>query len=91
VTAHVSSLYVPFLTVGLSIGIPPTLAVLAFGYFSTLCGGLTHYSIGQAPVLYGMHYVELKDWWKLGAVLSLMYIIIWSVIGGLWWKWLGIW
>ena len=91
VTAHVSALFAPFLAVAISVGTPPLLAALALGFFGTLCGGLTHYGMGQAPILYSTGYVDLKSWWKMGIILCTMYLIIWAVAGGLWWKWLGIW
>jgi DASS family divalent anion:Na+ symporter len=38
----------------------------------------------------GAGYVRLTDWWKLGAVVSVVNIVIWLGIGGVWWKVLGI-
>ena len=43
---------------------------------------MTHYSTAPAPVLFGAGYVELADWWKLGAVISVVNILIWLGIGG---------
>lgn len=91
VTSHVSALFAPFLAVALEIGTPPMLAGVSLAFFSVLCGGLTHYGLGQAPVLYSTRYVELKNWWLIGALMSFIYLILWAVVGGLWWKWLGIW
>ena len=36
-------------------------------------------------------YVSLADWWKLGALVSVVNITIWLGIGGAWWKLLGLW
>lgn len=91
VTARVSALYAPFLAIAIAVGSPALLAAMALGYFSIICGGLTHYGMGQAPVFFSMHYVPMKVWWKLGAILSFTYLIIWLVVGGLWWKVLGLW
>jgi DASS family divalent anion:Na+ symporter len=63
--------------------------VLAF--FSNLFAEATHYGTGPAPVLLGAGYVEMRDWWKTGAIISVVNIVIWLVIGGLWWKIIGIW
>lgn len=30
-------------------------------------------------------------WWRLGALVSLVHIVIWPGVGGLWWKALGLW
>ncbi len=90
-TAHVSSMYAPFLGVALAVGTPPLLAALLLGYFSNLFSSMTHYGTGPAPVLFGAGYVEVVDWWRLGLVVSLVNIPIWLGIGGVWWKVLGIW
>ena len=90
-TAHISSMYAAFLAVALMVGTPPLLAALVLAFFSNLFSSMTHYSTGPAPVWFGAGYVKLGDWWKLGAVISLVNIAIWYVIGGLWWKVIGLW
>lgn len=90
-TAHVSSMYAAFLGVALAVGAPPVMAALVLGFFSNLFSSMTHYSTGPAPVLFGSGYVRLADWWKLGAVISVVNITIWLGIGGLWWKIIGLW
>ncbi|MFB3049643.1 MAG: anion permease [Acidimicrobiia bacterium] len=52
---------------------------------------MTHYGTGPAPVLFGAGYVEVTDWWRLGAIVSVVNIVIWLGLGGLWWKLLGFW
>jgi divalent anion:Na+ symporter, DASS family len=42
-------------------------------------------------VIFGSGYVELGTWWKLGALTSVINILIWLIVGGLWWKLLGLW
>ena len=90
-TAHVVSMYAAFLAVAIVAGTPPKLAALVLAFFSNLFSGLTHYGTGPAPVLFGSGYVEMGAWWKLGALISVLNILVWIVIGGLWWKVLGIW
>jgi divalent anion:Na+ symporter, DASS family len=90
-TAHVSSMYGAFLAVSVAVGTPPLLAALVLGFASNLFSSLTHYGTGPAPVLFGSGYVELGMWWKLGALVSVINILIWLVVGGLWWKLLGLW
>lgn len=89
--AHVSAMFSAFLSVALILGTPPYIAVLILAFFSNLFGGLTHYGIGSAPVLFGFGYVSLKEWWRVGLIVSFANIVIWLVIGGLWWKFLGFW
>lgn len=90
-TAHVSSMYPAFLGLSLALGTPPMLAVFTLMYFSNLFGGLTHYSLAPAPLLYGVGYVDIKDWWKIGFLTSVINILIWSTIGLGWWKLLNFW
>ena len=33
----------------------------------------------------------MTDWWKHGLLISVLNIVIWLVVGGLWWKILGLW
>jgi DASS family divalent anion:Na+ symporter len=90
-TAHVSSMYAAFLSVSVAVGTPPLLAALVLGFLSNLFSSLTHYGSGPAPVIFGAGYVELGTWWKLGALTGVINLLIWLVVGGLWWKIIGIW
>ncbi len=90
-TAHVSSMYGAFLAVAIAVGTPSMLAALVLAFFSNLFSSTTHYGTGPAPVLFGSGYVEMGTWWKLGGLISVVNILIWMGVGGLWWKLLGIW
>jgi len=90
-TAHVASMYAAFLGVSVVAGAPPVLAALVLAFFSNLFAGMTHYGTGPAPVLFGTGYVEVGTWWRMGLLISVINIVIWVGIGGLWWKVLGLW
>ena len=90
-TAHVASMYAAFLGVSIAAGAPPVLAALVLAFFSNLFAGMTHYGPGPAPVLFGTGYVELGPWWRMGLLISVVNIVIWVGVGGLWWKVLGLW
>lgn len=89
--AHIGAMYAPLLIVSTALGTPPELAALILAFFSNLYGGLTHYSSGPAPILFGSGYVAVGQWWKMGFLISIANVLIWGVIGGLWWKVLGLW
>jgi DASS family divalent anion:Na+ symporter len=89
-TAHVSAIYAGFLAAALAVGAPPLLSALVFGFASNLFGSMTHYGSGPAPVLFGSGYVDVRTWWKLGLIVSIVNILIWTGIGALWWKVLGL-
>ncbi|TKC13842.1 anion permease [Robertmurraya kyonggiensis] len=90
-TAHVSAMYAAFLAVAMAAGAPPMLTALILGFFGNLFGCITHYGSGPAPVFFGSGYVSQNKWWSIGFAISLIHIIIWAVIGGIWWKILGLW
>jgi DASS family divalent anion:Na+ symporter len=89
-TAHVSAMFVPFLTVAIAAGAPPLLAALSLAFFSSLNACLTHYATGPAPIYFGAGYTDLKTWWGIGFVASLVNIVMWLGIGPFYWKMLGL-
>ena len=91
ITAHVTAMFIPFLAVSVAIGAPAGLTVLILAYFANLSAGLTHYGTTPAPVYFGLGYVTQKRWWTVGLIASIINIIIWSVVGSIWWKALGWW
>lgn len=90
-TAHVSAMYAPFLVVAIVAGTPPLLAALVLAFFSNLFSSMTHYGTGPAPVFFGSGYVPMADWWRIGFLISVINIVIWLGLGGIWWKILGLW
>lgn len=90
-TAHVGAMYAAFLAVSVAVGTPPMLAALVLAFFSNLFSSMTHYGTGPAPVLFGAGYVDTTEWWRIGFIVSVVNIVIWFGIGGLWWKILGLW
>lgn len=90
-TAHVTSMFGAFLSVGIALSIPPYLIALSLAFCSSLFACLTHYGTGSAPILFGSEYVNLKTWWRMGALMSVVFLITWIGIGSLWWKILGLW
>ncbi|MGY0219908.1 anion permease [Endozoicomonadaceae bacterium StTr2] len=90
-SGHTVAMMLPLLGVGIAIGVPPMMMALSLCFIGNLFGGLTHYSIGPAPIFFGAGYNELSDWWKMGFLASVINLVIWLGAGSLWWKWLGYW
>lgn len=90
-TAHITAMMGAFLVVGLSLGAPPMPFVLMMAATSSIMMTLTHYATGTSPVIFNSGYITLAEWWKAGFVMSVINLIIWAVVGGLWWKLLGYW
>ncbi|KAM7497167.1 hypothetical protein LguiA_021581 [Lonicera macranthoides] len=89
--AHIGAMFTAFLSVASALGTPPFFAAMVLAFLSNIMGGLTHYGIGSAPVFYGAGYVPLSKWWGYGFLISIVNIIIWLGVGGIWWKFIGLW
>ena len=92
-TAHISAMMLAFLTVGVGL-VPqeywvPFLLMMAAG--STIMMTLTHYATGTSPIIFGSGYVALGTWWRVGLVMCVGELIIYSVLGIPWWRMLGFW
>ena len=88
-SAHAAALYIAFASVALACGAPPMLALYLLAFANGLFLPLTHYSSGPASILFASGYVTQTEWWKLGFIFSVVYILIWGGVGSLWWKVLG--
>ncbi len=91
ITAHILAMYPAFLAVLIAQGAPVGLVIFAFACFTNLSAGLTNYGTTPSPMFYAHEYVPFKTWWKVGAVVSVVNIAIWSTAGFAWWKLIGIW
>ncbi|QCD88400.1 divalent anion:Na+ symporter [Vigna unguiculata] len=89
--AHIGAMFTAFLSVSTALGTPPFFGAIVLSFLSNLMGGLTHYGIGSAPVFFGANYVPLAQWWGYGFLISIVNIIIWLGLGGVWWKFIGLW
>ncbi len=92
-TAHISAMMLAFLTVGVQL-IPPeyiNLFMLIMVASSAIMMTLTHYATGTSPIVFGSGYVTMGLWWRVGFVMAVVELLIFSVVGGLWWKALGFW
>ncbi len=90
-TAHISAMFGTFLVVAMNAGAPGIVVALFLGAGSSLSAGLTHYGTGTAPVYFGTNYVTTAEWWKIGFIVSIVNLIIWGILGNIWWKILGYW
>ena len=91
ITAHMLALFPPFVTLLISVGVPPKLAVYSLMCLANLPAGLTHYGTTTGPILFSQGYVSLADWWRAGAIVGAVNLAIWLVVGLAWWRVLGFW
>lgn len=88
-TAHISAMFAAFYATGLALGAPPMLFGLMMAAAGNIMMTLTHYSTGTAPIIFGSGYSSIGEWWKMGFILSIVNIVIFMIVGGVWWKFLG--
>ncbi|PPL17083.1 anion permease [Microterricola pindariensis] len=90
-TAQIVAMYAVFLGAAISTGAPPLFAALVFGFIGNLFGALTHYASGPAAVIYGSGYIKVPEWFRVGFIMSIVVIAIWTVSSSLWMMLLGMW
>jgi len=90
-TAHITAMFSAFFVAGMALQAPPILWGLILAFSSSIMMSITHYGTGTAPIIFGSGYATLGEWWKTGFVTSIVNLVIWIFIGGLWWKFLGYW
>ncbi|MDJ0338970.1 DASS family sodium-coupled anion symporter [Cryobacterium sp. PH31-O1] len=90
-TAQIVAMYAIFLGAAIAAGAPPMFAALTLGFIGNLFGAITHYASGPAGVIYGSGYVKTSEWFRVGFIMSVVLIAIWTVSASLWMKLLGLW
>lgn len=88
--AHIAALFSAFFAVTQVLGAPPYLAAFILIFANTAMQGLTHYSVGAAPIFYGAGYTTQGEWWRNGLILTMLENSILSGVGLLWLKILGL-
>jgi len=90
-TAHITAMFAAFYTAGLALGAPALPLALIMAAASSIMMTLTHYATGTSPIIFGSGYTTLGQWWTAGFVMSVLLIVVWVTVGGLWWRLLGYW
>jgi DASS family divalent anion:Na+ symporter len=91
ITTHLLAMFPPFLAMLIAAGTPPSLAVYSLACLANLTAGLTHYGTTTAPIVFAQRYVEVTEWWRVGFLVSLVNLAIWTSVGFVWWKLVGFW
>lgn len=91
VSTQISALYAGFLSVAIGVGVPHTIAALMLAFCGSIFLSTTPYSAGPAALLSSTGYVSSKNWWKLSAIIGVIFNVIWLGGGLLWTKVIGIW
>lgn len=85
ITAHVTAVFPVIITVLLTFfSQHPLLAAFAVAYTHGIMGVISPYATGPAPIFYGSGYIKGSDFWRLGFIYGLIYIIFLIAIGLPW-------
>jgi L-tartrate/succinate antiporter len=85
ITAHVTALLPVMLAVGMSIpGLDMTVFALLLCLTLGIMGVLTPFATGPSPVYYGSGYLPSKDYWRLGAIFGVLFIVVMLIVGVPW-------
>jgi len=90
-TAHITAMYGAFYAAGIALGAPPMGFALLMAAASSIMMTLTHYATGTSPIIFNSGYTTLGQWWFAGLVMSVVNLVVWIVVGGIWWSVLGYW
>jgi L-tartrate/succinate antiporter len=75
-TPHATAMMPVMLGVGMSIpGMPVRELALLLGMTHGIMGVITPYATGPAPVYYGAGYITGRDFWRLGFIFGVIYIV----------------
>ena len=85
VTAHVTALLPVMLTVGAAVpGMDMKVLTLCLCLTLGIMGILTPYATGPSPVYYGSGYIPSGDYWRLGAIFGLIFLVAMVAVGIPW-------
>jgi L-tartrate/succinate antiporter len=91
ITAHTATLLPVFLATAVAVpDLSPTRWALLLGYSLGMMGGLTFYASGQSAIYYASGFMTRRDFWVLGLVLGLIFIVTYLLIAIPWLAFLGV-
>lgn len=91
VSTQISALYAGFLSIALGAGVPKLMAALMLAMCGTVYLSTSTYSAGPAAMVSSTGYISNKDFWKLSAIIGVVFNIVWLGGGLLWTKIIGYW
>jgi L-tartrate/succinate antiporter len=81
-TAHATALFAVFLAAGTAVpGMPVRPFALTLCYTLGLMGVLTPYATGPAPIYFGSGYITKRQFWLLGTLFGVIYLVVLLTIG----------
>jgi DASS family divalent anion:Na+ symporter len=87
---HACAMFPPFVKLLINCGVPARVGCMFLACITAFCGFVTPYASSPCPLFFNTGYIEQRLWWKIGFITTIIYLMIWIVVGGLWWKSLGL-
>lgn len=91
VATQISALYAGFLSIALGAGVPKVMAALMLAMCGTVYLSTSTYSAGPAAMISSTGYISNKDFWKLSAIIGVVFNVIWLGGGLIWTKIIDYW
>ena len=86
---HGCAMFIAFSQLLIACGVPPKVGCMTLAIITSYCGFMTPYANSTGPLYQNTGYIEQGLWWRTGFITSFFYLVIWAIVGGLWWKVLG--
>jgi L-tartrate/succinate antiporter len=81
-TAHTTALLPVFLATAMVVpGMPIKLLAMLLCFTLGLMGILTPYATGPSPIYYGSGFISRKEFWTLGFIFGLIFLVVFLIIG----------
>jgi len=81
-TAHTTAVLPVFLAAIMTVsGMPIKPVALVLVYSLGIQGVISPYAHGAAPIWYSAGYISTRDFWRIGAILGLFYLLVLLVVG----------
>jgi len=82
VTAQATALLPVFIVSAAALpGVPIVTVVLLLSFSLGLMGIISPYATGPSPIYFGSGYIKSGDFWRLGAILGAIFLVVLLVIG----------
>ncbi|MDR3285080.1 MAG: anion permease [Holosporales bacterium] len=88
---HACAMFPAFSQLIISCGVPAKLGCMLLALITAFCGYVAPYGSTAGPIVLNTGYIEQRSWWKIGFTSGALYLFIWFILGGIWWKVLGYW
>ncbi|WP_058912504.1 anion permease [Entomohabitans teleogrylli] len=87
-SAYIVAMVPVFALLANASGAPVMLTALALLFSNSYGGCVTHYGGAAGPVIFGVGYNDIKSWWIIGLVITLLTFALQMTLGVWWWEFL---